>query len=198
MATDIALIIENLCLFYDFRGKTVLTAGAGGGQFVNFARRTRKIIAVDQDPEALRQLKTRVESEGLTASYEFVQSDFNDTSKRADAVLFEFCLHEMQDPLQALEHARTLAPDSVVIDHWPGSDWLFYVVEEDKVRNSTEAMKWFGVRSRSVFHGQQVFKNHAELVVKVASQGPEAINRAAKFADCSNIVIPMAYAATLL
>jgi ubiquinone/menaquinone biosynthesis C-methylase UbiE len=198
LATDIAPIIESLCRFYDFGGKTVISAGAGGGQFVDFARRTRKIVAVDQDSAALELLKTRVESEGLADSYDFVRSDFNDMNGRGDVVLFEFCLHEMPDPFDALRHARTLAPDIVVIDHWPGSEWLYCVVEEDKVQKSTEAMRLFGVRSQAVFQAEQLFKNHAELVAKVSIQGPEAVHRAGKFRGVTDIVIPMAWAATLL
>jgi len=198
MATDIGRIVENLLCFYDFGGRTVVSVGAGGGQFVEFGRKTRKIIAVDQDAEALRQLKTRVASEGLADSFEFVQSDFYDTAKQGDVVLFEFSLHEMPDPLRALQHAQTLAPDIVVLDHAPGSDWTYYIVEEDKVHKSTEAMKRFGIRSQAVFQGEQRFSNHDELLAKVSVQGPEAIERVGVFRGASGIVIRLVYAATLL
>lgn len=198
MAANIDLIIENLCRFYDFSGRTVVSVGAGGGQFVDFGRRAGKIIAVDEDAEALEELRTRVDREGLSASFEFVRSSFSDTARQGDVVLFEFCLHEVPDPLQSLQHAHSLAPDIVVLDHWPGSEWLYYVVEEDKVRRSTQAMKQFGIRSQAVFQAEQLFDSHQELLAKVSGQGPEAVERARRFASATNILIPMTYAMTLL
>lgn len=198
LATDTALVIDNLCSFYDFGGKTVLSVGSGGGQFVNLARRLQRIIAIDNDPTVLRQLRIRIETEGLADAFEIVQSSFEDFGGRGDTVLFEFCLHEMPDPAQALQHARSLAPDILVVDHWPGSEWLYYTVEQDKVDNSTEAMNRFAIRSRRVFQGEQRFKNHDDLLAKVSVQGADAVARARRFLGVTDIVIPMAYAATLL
>jgi len=31
--------------------------------------------------------------------------------------LFEFCLHETREPRVAIDHARTPAPDILIIDH---------------------------------------------------------------------------------
>ena len=104
----------------------------------------------------------------------------------------------MPDPAKALERARSLAPEVVVYDHAPGSEWAYYTVEEDKVLRSTEAMEACGIRRRAVFHGEQRFRDYAELRDKVASQGPTAIERIAPFRDLRDIVIPMDYLAALL
>jgi len=47
--------------------------------------------------------------------------------------LFEFCLHEMADPAQALGHAKGMAPEVVVIDHDRESRWAFLTAEENKI-----------------------------------------------------------------
>jgi hypothetical protein len=53
MATDINTIIANLMAFYDFRDKTVISVGAGGGQLIEYGRTAGKIIAVENDPGAM-------------------------------------------------------------------------------------------------------------------------------------------------
>ena len=198
MATDVVRVIENLCRFYEFGGKAVVSVGAGGGQLIEYGRKARKVIAVDHDADSLKQLETAVRAKGMPEIFEFVHSDFNDFAARADVVLFEFCLHEMTEPLSALEHARTLAPDVVVLDHWSGSEWAFFVVEEEKVRVSRDAMERFGIRSEERFEAEQRFNDYDELLAKVSVQGPVAIERISPFRGVSNIVIPMVYGVALL
>lgn len=161
MATDYHQLTENLCRFYDFSGKTVLFVGAGGRQLLDPSIKTRKLFAIDQDVEALRELKTNVAAKGMQDCVDIVGSSFEEVALRGDVVYFEFCLHEMDDPQKALTHARTLAPDIVVFDHLPGSDWVFHAAEEDKVRRSAEAMERFGVRRRETFCTEQRFRYYA-------------------------------------
>lgn len=104
----------------------------------------------------------------------------------------------MPDPSAALAHAKTLAPDVLVLDHAPGSPWAFHTVEEEKVRSSAEAMRHVGVRSERRFEAEQRFADHAELLAKVAVQGPLAVERAGRFRGATDIVIPFGYAITLL
>ena len=60
MATDYALMIENLLAFYDFNGKKMIAVGTGGGQFAAYGHAPRKIVAIDQDASALDQLREAV------------------------------------------------------------------------------------------------------------------------------------------
>jgi hypothetical protein len=113
-------------------------------------------------------------------------------------VYFEFCLHEMDDPEKALMHAKSLAPDIVVYDHSPGSEWIYYGAEEDKVCRSFAAMEHFGIRRRQTLHAEQRFTRYAELVAKVSPQGPLAVERVQPFATATDIVIPMSYELNLL
>ncbi|HVO82645.1 MAG TPA: hypothetical protein VMT28_18090 [Terriglobales bacterium] len=129
---------------------------------------------------------------------EVVGASFEDVRLQGDAVYFEFCLHEMDDPEQALIHAKSLAPDIVVYDHSPGSEWIYYGAEEDKVARSAAVMERFGIRRRERFQAEQRFGNHAELLAKVSLQGPVAIERAQRFAGATDIVIPMSYELNLL
>lgn len=198
MATDYARLTENLLHFYDFRNKVVLFVGAGVKQLLTPSAGTKRLIAIDQDVEALRDLAASVAARGLQDSVQVVGSKFEDVALAGDVVYFEFCLHEMADPRQALTHAKDLARDIVVIDHSPGSEWIFYGAEEDKVTCSAQAMENFGLRCHQRFHTEQRFENYAELLAKVTPQGPVAIQRAQRFAGAKNIVIPMSYDLNLL
>lgn len=198
MAADYRELTENLRRFYDFTGKIVLFVGAGGRQLLHPGFRTKKLIAIDQDVEALRELNTNIATKGTQHSVDVVGANFEDVTLPGDVVYFEFCLHEMVDPQKALTHARTLAPEIVVFDHLPGSDWAFYAAEEDKVRRSAEAMECAGVRRRQTFRTEQRFRDRAELLAKVTVQGAMATQRVQRFAGATNIVIPMSYELALL
>jgi hypothetical protein len=198
MATDYRKLREDLSRFYDFAEKTVLFIGAGGRQLLDPAIRMRRMIAVDKDLEALRQLQAEVAAKGLEGTVEVVGARFEDVTRPGDTVYFEFCLHEMDDPEAALRHARSLAPDVVVFDHSAGSEWSFYGAEEVKVARSSLAMERFGVRRRIRLHAEQRFETYAELLAKVSPQGPTAIGRVERFAGTRDIVIPMAYEMVLL
>jgi hypothetical protein len=176
----------------------VLFVGAGGKQLLDPSAGTKKLIAIDQDVEALRELAANVAAKGIQNSVEVVGGKFEDVALSGDVVYFEFCLHEMADPQKALTHAKNLARDIVVFDHSPDSEWIFYGAEEDKVRSSTQAMERFGLRGRERFHTEQRFEDYAELLAKVRVQGPTAIQRTQRFADATNIVIPMRYELNLL
>jgi len=198
LATDYAKLAENLNRFYDFTGKVVLYIGAAGTQLLDPATGTRKIIAIDRDVDALRELQAKIVARGLQDSVETICADFEEVTLRGDAIYFEFCFHEMDDPEQALMRAKSLAPDIVVYDHSPGSEWIYYGAEEDRVSRSSAIMESFGIRRRQRFHAEQRFANYPELLAKVSPQGPLAIERAQRFADATNIVIPMSYELNLL
>ena len=198
MATDYAQLTRNLLRFYDFTNKIVLFVGAGGRQLLDPSAGTRKLIAIDQDVEALRELAANVSAKGIQDSMEVVGSKFEDVARSGDVVYFEFCLHEMADPRKALTHARNLARDIVVFDHSPDSEWIFYGAEEDKVRNSAQTMERCGLRRCERFHAEQRFADYAELLAKVGPQGPVAVQRVQRFAGATNIVIPMRYELNLL
>src|SRR5512140_2127138 len=104
----------------------------------------------------------------------------------------------MDDSYIALAHAKSLAPDVVVYDHSTGSEWSYCAAEEDKVRLSSDVMHRFGIRRCQTFRDEQRFADHAELLAKVGTQGPLAVERARPFADTKNIVIPMSYELNLL
>lgn len=198
MATDYAKLTENLCRFYDFTDKVVLFIGAAGRQLLDPTARTRKLIAIDKDVEALRELRESIAAKGLQDSTEVVGAAFENVTLRGDAVYFEFCFHEMDDAEKALVHAKSLAPDIVVYDHSVGSEWIYYGAEEDKVVRSSAVMEHFGIRRRQTFHAEQRFANYAELFAKVAPQGPLAIERIQRFVNATEIAIPMSYELNLL
>jgi len=198
MAADYDQMARNLEDFYQFKDKVVVFVGAGTKQLLDISRIPNRTIAIDQSAEAVQQLRQQVEARHLESVVEIIQSDFFDVTSRGDVVYFEFCLHEMTDPDKALAHAKSLAPDIVVYDHAPGSEWAYLGAEEDKVVRSTQAMERFGIRRREFFRTDQRFKDYAELLAKVSPQGPLAVERAARYSNVTGIAIPMEYGLALL
>jgi hypothetical protein len=198
LPTDCRKLSKNLSEFYDFTDKVVLFVGAAGGQLLHPATRTKKLIAIDRNVEALTQLKTKFMSQRPHDSVEVIGAGFEEVTAQGDAIYLEFCLHEMDDPEKALLHAKSLAPDIIVYDHSPGSEWIYYGAEEEKVAFSAAIMRTFGIRRRQTFEAEQRFTNFAELLAKMSSQGQLAIQRIQRFAGAANIVIPMDYELDLL
>ncbi|MCX6272286.1 MAG: class I SAM-dependent methyltransferase [Bacteroidetes bacterium] len=141
MAADIIKIIENLFEFYDFTDQRIISVGAGGGQFIEYGRASKHVIAIDSDKEALRRLENILLKSQLSDKFTLINSDFSLVNMFGDVVMFEFCLHEMKDPEAAIHHALTMAPNILINDHWPGSSWAYIVDEEDKVVNSWKAVE---------------------------------------------------------
>ena len=198
MATDIAQVSANLLSVYDFSNKVVVAVGAGGGQLMDYAQSASKVFAVDSDPGAIEKLETEVRSRGWTDRFEIIHSDFDRTDVGGDVVLFEFCLHEMKDPSGAIARARSMAPDLIIIDHLPESDWAYYTAEERKVRNSWDAVLTCEIRIRGSFSAIQRFRDYGELQDRVRILGEESLGRIERFADETDIVIRMPYGIVLI
>jgi hypothetical protein len=198
MATDVALVLENLLRFYGFDNKVMISVGAGGGQFVGYGRVARKVIAVDPDAAALAALAERIRALEVGDRFVLLQKDFMAVTERADVVLFEFALHEIPDPGAALAHGATLAPDTVIIDHAPGSPWAHAVDETEKVAASWQAVAARGIRRAEDYDAVQRFPSYRELFDKVNGQGAEAIRRIERWRGCTDITIPMAYRIAVL
>ena len=198
MAADIHQLIANLLAFYDFRDKTVLSVGAGGGQFIEYGRAARKVVAVDNSKEALAALKESLSRAGLEEKFALVHSDFLQCEEKGDVVMFEFCLHEMPDPGAALAHARKLAADVLVMDHLPESPWAYAVTEEEKAAGSWRALRLLPLRKFQKYDAVQFFKNYEELRQKVSVMGEAAIRRTQPFTGRTDFIIPMAYGFALL
>jgi hypothetical protein len=198
VATDIGVILDNLTAFYDFSNKAVIHVGAGGGQLIGYAGRCRSVLGVDPDAEAVDRLKDALSRMGLRERFAVEQCELGAVSAVADVVFFEFCLHEMEDPEAALEHARTLAPEILVLDHLPDSPWSWYTCEAEKAARSWTAVHARAVARELAFHAVQRFDDHARLLEKVRVLGEEAIRRAAELAGKRKIEIGMSYAAALL
>lgn len=197
MATDIKKILENLFSFFDFRNKTVISVGAGGGQFIEYGRLAKHVIAIDNDTEAIAKLETNLQKSGLSEKFTLINSDFFLVNMRADVVLFEFSLHEM-DAEKAIDHALTMAPEVLVADHWPGSEWAFLADEVEKVFHSWEFLKKSKPAKIQQYDTRQHFENYDELFQKVKAQGSKTIQRIEKYKWKDNITIPMSYGLTLI
>jgi hypothetical protein len=198
MATDYAALLANLLAFYGFNDKVMISVGAGGGQFAGYGRVARCVIAVDPDGAALAALAERTRALGIEKRFVLLEKDFMGVTERADVVLFEFALHEIPDHAAALAHAATLAPDTVIIDHAPGSPWSHAADETEKVAASWAAAAVRGIRRSQDCDAVQRFPSYRELFDKVKGQGAEAIRRIERWRGSTDIAIPMAYRIALL
>ena len=198
MATNIGLILQNLLEFHEFSEKTVVAVGASDGQLADLGRKAAGVIAVDNDSNALEKLKSRLAELDLTGRFELVSGDFAGFDRKGDTVLFEFSLHDMDDPGAAVCHALKIAPEVVVLDHLSGSEWAYYTAEEEKVSGSWRALNKFDFARYGSFLGEQHFAGYDDLYEQVKSRGETSIRRIEMFRDRDNIRFPMPYALALI
>jgi 2-polyprenyl-3-methyl-5-hydroxy-6-metoxy-1,4-benzoquinol methylase len=193
MATDIEAVLRNIESCHDFAGKSVIHVGAGGGQLVGYAARARKVLGVDPDPVAVEQLKQVVRTRGLQDRFSVLRGDVLTVGERADVVFFEFCLHEIVDPLTALRHAQTLAPEVLVVDPTVDSRWAWFLCETEKARRGWAAVERYPLALDRTFLGVQRFRDHAELLAKIEALGECVVRRAEEFRDRTDFSIDMPY-----
>jgi len=117
---------------------------------------------------------------------------------RGDVVLFEFCLHLLPDPEHALAHASQLAPDVVVLDHAPGSRWMWCAAEETGVAAAWTAVLGRNVRRTIDVSATQRFADFPELEARLAAQPPASRERIASHRGQQDISIDMPYRLALL
>jgi hypothetical protein len=193
MATDIAAILKNLGSCYDFTDRSVIHVGAGGGQFIGYAGKARSVLAVDPDADAVERLRTAIRGNGLEDRFRVLRGDLQSVSARADVVFFEFCLHEIVDPLTALRHAWTLAPEVLIVDPAPGSAWAWHLCESEKVLRGWAAAERFPRALDRTFPGVQRFHDHAELLARVRVLGECVVRRVREFEGQQDFSIDMPY-----
>lgn len=198
MATDIADIERNLQSFFNFKDKSVVHVGAGGGQLIGYSSVTRSVLAVDIDADAASRLEKSVCEKGLSHLFKIEVADILSISQEADVVFLEFCLHEMSDPAKALKHAKSLAPNILLIDHHPDSPWGWYICEDRKASWSWEEARRLNVIREVSYKVNQEFDSYSELLSKVEIMGESAIDRISKFGNKNNIQIEMMYTIALL
>lgn len=198
MATHIDAIAGNLMSFYDMSRKSVLHVGAGGGQLIGYALHARSVVGVDPDPDAVSRLEAAIRKLGLEDRFSVLQANFTSVATSADVVFFEFCLHEMDDRAGALLHARSLAPDILVLDHLPESPWAWYACEEEKAARGWAAVRRFGILREASFRTAIRFEAYSQLHSKFSPLGEQAMARIAEFSRRGDITIEMDYAIALL
>ncbi len=198
MAADYQKMVADLLAFYDLKDKTVLSVGAGGGQLIEYGRAAGQVLALDSDAQALERLRENLKAAGLEDKFSPILGDFFEVDLKADAVLFEFCLHEMADPAAAVERARGMAPAVIVFDHWPGSPWSFIAAEEKKVAASWTSLDRFPVKKTRMFETVQFFNDYEQLYQRAKGQGETTLARIAAFKGQTDIRIPMSYGLALI
>jgi len=198
VATDVRTLLDNIRSCYDFRDKSVIHVGAGGGRLVGCTAPARSVLAVDRDAEAVRRLSVALREQELLGRFIVMQGDFSVVRARAEVVFFEFCLHRMPDPDAALRHARTLAPETLVLDAAPGSRWAWYRGDAAEVERGWEAVGRLPIARDDTFMGAEQFHDYAELLGYIRPHGETAVTRIAEFKDRQGIAIPMPYRIVLL
>lgn len=198
MVKDIQEIIDNLLNFYDFQNKTIVSVGIGGGQFLAYSKVAKHVIAIDNDLDALNKLKEKLVQNELSEKFTLIHSDFRNVKVKGDVVLFEFCLHEMNEPQKMLEYAKNMAEDIVVADHGTNSEWAYVADEKEKSENSWLQVLNNPAQRITTYKAEQFFEDYSELFEKVKIQGENSIERIEKFKQCRKFVIPMEYTFALL
>ncbi len=198
MATDLNAVLRNLISFYNFHAKNVIHVGAGGGQLIGYATDAHHVIAIDSDEYAAQKLAKKIEEANLEQKFTVLHQDFLTLDATGDVVLFEFCLHEINNPLDAIEHAQELADDILIIDHSPDSKWSWYIGETDKLKKSYQAIRAHRIRRESLKEAVQFFNNYDELASKVAGLGDEVLYRIKFLKSKTNFTIPMTYRLILI
>jgi Methyltransferase domain len=198
MVVNRSKLTANLTRFYDFKGKSVLYIGAGGGQLLGPTSGVRKVVAIDSNPGSLKGLRAEAKTRWAGIPLTIVPHSFETVNLRGDVAYFEFCLHEMHDPRKALERAHSLAADTVVMDHLPDSRWMYYGAEETHALRSTEAAEAFGIRRSKKLWAMQKFKDFEELAARMRGQGKLSEQRLHALDGAKNIRIRMDYGIYLL
>lgn len=198
MVVDRKELTRRLGGFYDFKGKSILYVGAGGGQLLDPSWRPTKVTAIDSNGKALDNFRNEAMTKWSGIEVDFIPRPFETVRGKADVVYFEFCLHQMDGPMKSLELARSLAEDIVVMDHLPGSEWIFYGAEEDLVERSTKAVEAFGIRKQERLSIEQKFADYEQLAKRMAEVGEESRTRVLRFEGARAISIRMDYGLFLL
>jgi hypothetical protein len=198
VATDLPAIVERLLAFHDLADLTIVSVGAGGGQLVEYARPARHVIAVDPDGPACDRLSARLAALDLADRFTLLRDDFLAVRPRGDLVLFEFSLHAMRDPERALAHASRLAPATIVMDHAPGSQWMWCAAEEPGVAAAWTAVARRPVRRSLDVPAVQRFSDFAELETRLVEQPPPSRERIVPFEGRADISIDMPYRLALI
>jgi hypothetical protein len=198
MATDVRALLENIKSCYDFRDKSVIHVGAGEGLLVGCSATARSVLAVDPDPEGVRRLGVVLREQDLLARFIVMKGEFRMVRARAEVVFLDFCLHLMADPDAALRHAKSLAPETLVVDAAPGSRWAWYLGEESGVERSWEAVSRLPIARDDTYMGAEQFRDHAELLGRLSGRGEPTLGRIAEFKGRQGIAIQMPYRIALL
>ncbi len=198
MVVDRNGLTANLTEFYDFRGKSVLYVGAGRGQLLPPNSGVRSVVAIDCDGKSLQVFRREAKSKWAGIPVRFVPRKFETVDARGDVVYFEFCMHLMEDPQYTLRRARSLAPDVVVMDHLPGSEWVYYWAGEDAVRRSTQTVESFGPRRSKKFTAEQRFEEWEALADRLSEEGEESRRRVLELKGAKDIRMRMDYGLFLL
>src|SRR5215469_2573389 len=89
LAVNYEELSENLSRFYDFTDKVVVYVGAAGRQLLDPKVKTRNVVAIDRDVEALRRLESTAGGKGARPLPQIVGSAFESVSVTGDVVYFE-------------------------------------------------------------------------------------------------------------
>ncbi len=191
-------LTANLTRFYDFKGKSVLYVGCGLGQLLPPESSVESVTAIDRDPKALKAFRDVAKTKWAGVPIKFVPRKFETVRLRGDVVYFEFCMHMMDDPLYTLERARALAKDIVIMDHLPGSEWVYYWAGEKDVLKSTKTIESFGVRRKKALVAEQRFEDWKTLAKRLTGLGNESRRRVLELKGARDIRMRMDYGLFLL
>jgi SAM-dependent methyltransferase len=191
-------LTSALTKFYDFRGKKVLYVGCGLGQLLPPGSGVASVVGIDRDAKALGAFRRVAATTWAGIPITFVPRKFETIRHHGDVAYFEFCMHMMKDPRRTLKLARSLAKDVVIMDHLPGSKWVYYWAGEEQVARSTKAIQSFGIKREKTLVTEQRFEDGKALAKRLDQVGREARRRIMELKDAKDIRMRMDYGLYLL
>lgn len=200
MALDINGVIHKLVEFYNPKGRLLLHVGVGGGAMLAYSSLAKYIVAVDNDARVKDSLKSKLSENKMEGKTQLLIQDFYSIKpkEKFDTVFFEFCLHEMENSARAIEYAKNIAENVVIIDHVPESKWSWYCCETDKIERSWKSMSKLDFVKKKDLCVLQTYSSYDELKNKLSVLGDEAISRIEELKNVENINIEMPYRLALI
>lgn len=191
-------IVDHLLSFYRPDGKTILVIGAAGGGLAPFAAKAESIFAVDTDGSGLEKFRKSIKDLNFKGRCSCVTADFYETVIETDVAYFEFSLHEMFDPMRALEHACGCASDIIIVEHLPESPWVLVTGETEKVKTAWNAIMSSHPLKIKKINITKKYANHDELYNKYSHADDLFFSNIEQFKKRTNFTIRMGVGMVLL
>jgi ubiquinone/menaquinone biosynthesis C-methylase UbiE len=194
MASYLEKMKQDIMEFIECADKTVLIVGAGGGKLFGYADSARKVYALDRNDKALDKLKETIPLHEQGNKYELICDYFENVNIKVDIAMFEYSLHEIADPYNALKHVKNLAERVIVAEHSSDSEWIRLAQEDQNVKKAEEGLKRFAIKRANEYLTGKEITDIDDLTAKLGYKGNDNVPGIfAEYKNKNNYVVGMKY-----